>query len=122
MPSRDVDQLSEAKVESKFNGMCESRGAITRKFVSPGRRSVTDRLVFWSHGVVHLVEVKKAGEVPTKLQNHEHRELRKLGHRVFVLAGLREVVDYFNLEEVKALSDIHRHSCISTDNKNGEVC
>ncbi|ADZ41829.1 TPA: VRR-NUC domain-containing protein [Yersinia enterocolitica] len=60
-------------------------GGIAYKFISPGRRSVPDRLVLLPGGKVIFVECKAPGEKPTAAQLREHEKLRALGFTVRVL-------------------------------------
>lgn len=50
----------------------------TRKFASPARRGVPDR-IFVHQGRVLFLEVKRPGEKPTPLQEHEIGLLRSAG-------------------------------------------
>jgi len=65
----------------KLGGLCE-------KFVSPGRRSVPDRIVTLPGGKVVFVEVKAPGKKPTELQERDHARRRVLGCRVVVIDSM----------------------------------
>lgn len=65
----------------ELGGMCE-------KFVSPGRRSVPDRLVTLPGGRVIFVEVKAPSKSPTKMQERDHERRRELGCEVVVINTL----------------------------------
>ena len=69
---------------TKLGGMCE-------KFVSPGRRSVPDRLVTLPGGRIVFVEVKAPGKYPTELQERDHARRRKLGCDVWVIDSIEDV-------------------------------
>ena len=66
---------------TKLGGLCE-------KFVSPGRRSVPDRLVTLPGGRIVFVEVKAPGKGPTELQERDHWRRRKLGCEVIVINSI----------------------------------
>jgi len=69
---------------TKLGGLCE-------KFVSPGRRSVPDRLVTLPGGRIVFVEVKAPGKGPTELQERDHWRRRKLGCEVIVINNMEDV-------------------------------
>ena len=66
----------EKEIERKIRLYAESRGCDFEKFVSPGRRGVSDRLVTAPGGAVGFLEVKRGGKEPTKLQylRMQHRK------------------------------------------------
>ncbi|MDE9454224.1 VRR-NUC domain-containing protein, partial [Xenorhabdus bovienii] len=68
-------------------------GGIAYKFVSPGRRSVPDRICILPGGRILFVECKAPGEKPRPDQLREHERLRALGCEVVVL-------DNKNVEEI----------------------
>ena len=67
------------------------RGGMCPKFTSPGMDGMPDRLVLLQHGHFGFVEVKAPGEKPRPLQLHRHRQLRRLGIKVYVLDGLEQI-------------------------------
>ena len=83
-------QELERNVEARLVKRCKENGWYCRKFVSPGYRSVPDRVVVAPSGV-YFVELKAPGEVPRKDQVAEHRELFALGANVVVLDTRRGV-------------------------------
>jgi hypothetical protein len=68
---------------TKLGGLCE-------KFVSPGRRSVPDRIVTLPGGRIVFVEVKAPGKGPTELQERDHWRRRKLGCEVMVINSIED--------------------------------
>lgn len=68
----------ESSVEAALVRYAKERGIYTRKFASPARRGVPDR-IFIKHGVVVFMEVKRPGEVPTPLQLHEQKQIADHG-------------------------------------------
>jgi hypothetical protein len=68
---------------TKLGGLCE-------KFVSPGRRSVPDRIVTLPGGRIVFIEVKAPGKYPTELQERDHARRRKLGCEVWVIDSIED--------------------------------
>jgi hypothetical protein len=66
---------------TKLGGLCE-------KFVSPGRRSVPDRLVTLPGGRIVFVELKAPGRKPTELQERDHERRRRMGFEVLVINSI----------------------------------
>ena len=59
--------MLERDVEKEIRIYAEAKGMISIKLSGPGNRGKPDRLFFWK-GRVLIMEVKKPGEKPTKLQ------------------------------------------------------
>lgn len=78
-----TDQL-EKHIEKRFTEAAIKRGWLSRKFVSPGNRSVPDR-IFLRNGEMFFVEFKRGGCEPTGAQHHEHAKIRAAGFAVFVV-------------------------------------
>lgn len=68
----------ESTVERRLKEYAESLGIWTRKFISPSRRGVPDR-VYLANGLVMFMEVKRPGETLTKLQRYELDLIRDHG-------------------------------------------
>lgn len=83
----------EKYIEKKICDYARSVGCIVYKFTSPNQRSVPDRIIIAPGGAVGWLEIKRKGEVPTKLQAIEHEKLRKIG------ATVSWVDDIFNGQE-----------------------
>ncbi|MDN0108802.1 VRR-NUC domain-containing protein [Yersinia rochesterensis] len=77
--------IREDSIEDNLVKEVKKAGGIAYKFVSPGRRSVPDRLVLLPDGKVIFVECKAPGEKPTAAQIREHEKIRALGFAVWVL-------------------------------------
>ena len=58
----------EAKLEAKFRKKITQKGGLSMKFVSPGRRGVTDRLVVVPFGLVIFTEIKNGNKELDPLQ------------------------------------------------------
>lgn len=56
-------------------------GGKAYKFVSPGQRSVPDRILVWDDDIC-FVECKAPGKKPTKKQGIEILEIANMGHKV----------------------------------------
>lgn len=78
--------VRENKVERYLNKKVEEMGGITRKWSSPGRDGVPDRIVI-TQGVVVFVEVKTTDGVLSPAQEREHARLRKAGAHVTTVYG-----------------------------------
>lgn len=77
----------ESLIEKHLVAEVRKAGGIAYKFVSPGRRSVPDRLVLLPGGRLVFVECKAPGKEPRADQLREHERLRALGFSVVVLAS-----------------------------------
>lgn len=77
--------IRESTIERHLIKQVKAAGGTAYKFVSPGRRSVPDRLVLLPGGRIVFVECKAPGEQPRADQMREHEKLRKLGFKVVVL-------------------------------------
>lgn len=77
--------IREDSIEDHLVKEVKKAGGIAYKFISPGRRSVPDRLVLLPGGKVIFVECKAPGEKPTAAQLREHEKIRALGFIVCVL-------------------------------------
>lgn len=82
--------MLEKEIEKKGNDYAESKGWLQFKFVSPSHRSVPDRIYF-RDGRTMLVEWKKNGEEPTKLQAKTIKEIQAQGIEVHVVDNCNPV-------------------------------
>ena len=83
--------VRENKVETYLNRKVECLGGITRKWVSPGRNGVLDRIVIL-RGRILFVEVKTVDGVLSTAQKREIDRLKEHGSEVRVVYG-KEGVD-----------------------------
>ena len=83
--------MREKTIEASLVGEVKMRGGICPKFTSPGMDGMPDRLVLLPHGRFCFVEVKAPGEKPRPLQLHRHKQLRRLGFKVYVLDGTEQI-------------------------------
>ncbi|CDH22406.1 VRR-NUC domain-containing protein [Xenorhabdus bovienii] len=78
-------KIREDVIEKHLVNEVKKAGGIAYKFVSPGRRSVPDRICVLPGGRILFVECKAPGEKPRPDQIREHERLRALGCEVVVL-------------------------------------
>lgn len=83
MLERDIEKALVERVR-ELGGKCE-------KFVSPGRRSVPDRLVSLPYNIIIFVELKAPGKKPTPKQAKDHASRRGLGCDVRVIDSIEQV-------------------------------
>lgn len=77
--------MRERDIENYLVSRVKGLGGMAFKWSSPSHRGVPDRIIILPHGLVIAVEVKALGKRPTKLQQFNHRLLRKLGIDVVVI-------------------------------------
>jgi hypothetical protein len=71
----------ETELEKKVCRWAKQNGVLQSKLKIEGRRGWPDR-AFWLPGGPLMIEFKRAGEEPTKLQHYIHTSLRKQGYDV----------------------------------------
>ena len=76
----------ENKVERHLDNGVKALGGLTRKWVSPGRDGVPDRVVILK-GLIWFVEVKTIDGVLSSAQKREHDRLRQVGAVVETVYG-----------------------------------
>lgn len=86
-------RVRESDIEAYLDRCVRRAGGITRKFVSPGRVGVPDRIVLY-RGYVEFIELKAPGGRLTPSQVREHRVLRENGALVGTLASRADVDAY----------------------------
>lgn len=80
--------MLERKIERALVYRVKELGGTCEKFVSPGRRSVPDRIVTLPGGKIIFVELKAPGNKPTELQLRDHARRRALGCDVRVIDNM----------------------------------
>lgn len=93
--------MKESGVEAYLHERVTALGGDTRKFVSPGRNGVPDRIVMWPSGEkgpfytrIHFVETKRPdGELRVR-QQREHKALKKFGCIVLTIYNVADVDNY----------------------------
>ena len=86
--------MLEKNIERYLYQQCQKRKWLCEKFVSPGKRSVPDRLITVPGGHMFLVELKSPNGKVTELQKRDHERRKKLGIHVYILRN-KPMVDYF---------------------------
>jgi len=84
----------ERMIERYLNSEVEKLGGVTRKYTSPGRAGVADRLCFFPRGIFALVEVKIPRGKESETQKRERARMLELGHTAVVVFD-KETVDEF---------------------------
>jgi hypothetical protein len=91
-------KLLEKEVEKTVKRYAESKGWLTRKWVSPGHMFVCDQIFIAPGGKVVFVEMKRPGGKATAGQLREHEKLRNQGCDVWVIDTIesgKEMIDYY---------------------------
>lgn len=86
--------MRESTLERRLVREVERIGGRAPKWVSPGNRGVPDRIILLPGGRTVFVEMKAPGKPLDPLQEKWARELRKLGHQVYVIDS-HEGIDRF---------------------------
>ncbi len=76
--------MRESSIEKQLVKEVKLRGGMCEKWVS-GTVGWPDRIVLLPDEKIGFVEVKAPGIEPRPLQTHRHKQLRKLGYKVYVL-------------------------------------
>lgn len=76
----------ENKVETYLDEQITEIGGLTRKWVSPGRDGVPDRIII-VNGVILFVEIKTTDGTLSPAQMREHNKLTKAGAIVRTVYG-----------------------------------
>ena len=85
----------EADIEAVFVKEVKALGGRAYKWVSPGNSGVPDRVVVLPGGRVWFVELKTDTGQLTALQRNQIGKLQKCEVNVFVLRGIRGLVEFF---------------------------
>ena len=101
---------SESSVEKHLNKRVEQLGGATRKYVSPGRAGVADRICFFPNGGLFFVEVKAEGGMETSAQCRERIRMQELGQSAIIVHGKNGVnqwIDHFIKFGMMGFSEIN---------------
>lgn len=93
---QSIDGVREKDVEHTLVTEAKKHGGMAPKFVSPGTVGMPDRIVLLPEGRMGFVELKAPGKKVRAVQQKRHRDLEKLGYRVWVVdnkEGAKEVID-----------------------------
>lgn len=80
----------EKEIEKRVCAFAKSLHCYERKFTSPSRRAVPDRLIITPNGIVFFIEFKRQGELPTMSQTVEIEKIRQHGVPVYVVDNVAE--------------------------------
>lgn len=83
-------EMRESEIEKKCVKIAKRQGYTSYKFVSPGHRSVPDRIFMREAGEIFFVEFKRQGGKPTPKQKEEIEKIRKLGFTVWVCDSVED--------------------------------
>lgn len=78
---------SEKVIERRARLLIRAANGVTIKLALDRSAGWPDTLVLGPYGVVFFIEFKKYNGKPRKLQLHQHRILRKLDHKVYVVTS-----------------------------------
>lgn len=87
----DRADISEKKMEQQLVRAVKAAGGICPKWVSPGWDGVPDRIVLLPGGRIVFAELKAPGGKPRPLQLARHRQLRRLGFKVYVIDSADQI-------------------------------
>lgn len=99
LPDLSKERPLEKSIERKACDYAESRGWWVRKFTSPGRRGVPDR-IFGRGKEVFWIEFKRPGETLNKEQEREIAYMRKHGMTVYVCDNLDDAKRVIDVESL----------------------
>jgi hypothetical protein len=95
MPNvKPVENVLESDIERSFARRCPFP---CPKFHGLGERGKVDRIVFALGGRPWLIEFKKPGEVPTRLQAQWQGRMKKLGYQVTTIDSKELAEEYLAL-------------------------
>ena len=95
--------MKESVIEKYLAALAKARGAFVRKVTYQGRKGAPDRWLFYPHGFLLIVELKRPGEKPEPLQLDEMRKLRNAGFYVAWADSKERVDDILDHAEMYAL-------------------
>lgn len=81
--------MTEKDIEGKVCDFAVRQGCYVRKFASPARRGVPDRLFITPLGRVFFIEFKTPKGGTTPLQRREIAEIRDRGVTVFIIDNVQ---------------------------------
>ena len=110
-------EVSEKAIEAYLSKRVKEANLLCLKYSNANTTGYPDRMICLPYGLIIWVELKSKGRKPTKLQMIRHDELRRLGHRVFVIDSKEQVdrlMDF--IEKRQKLSDLVRNYELDTLN------
>ena len=95
-------KLRESVIEKKVKAYAKMQGWVVRKFVSPGKRGVSDNIFMQFPSKVFFIEFKAPGKKPTKAQMEEHNEIRGCGINVYVVDNIGIGIRIIDMQTAEA--------------------
>ncbi len=92
--------MLERDIEKAVKKYAESRGWLTRKWVSPGHSFVPDQIFIRPDGKIIFIEFKQGGKKPSPGQLREHDRLRGHGCLVYVIDSVeagKAMVEHYEI-------------------------
>lgn len=83
--------MLEKELEKKLVQATKNMGGLALKFTSPGFSGMPDRLLLLPGGKIAFVEVKAHGKKPRSQQVKRHKDLKRLGFKVYVLDEPKQI-------------------------------
>lgn len=87
--------MRESEIETKVCNHAKYLGWLCYKWVSPGNRSVPDR-IFFKDGKTIIIEFKAKGKKPTKLQQKTINKLQDQCIPTYVIDNIADGLILFN--------------------------
>lgn len=107
-------RVLESAIERKVVAWAKKQGIFQTKLVSPGNRSLPDRIFWVPGGKPLMIEFKRPGGEATELQKAMHSKLESLGYEVKVFDNADVAIQWiwlklptvarFNGKEIKLTS------------------
>lgn len=106
--------MLERDIEKRLRDMITAMGCMFEKFVSPGQRGVSDRIVTIPGRPAHIVflELKQEGKKETKLQQRQREKRLAMGVDARLVVGMAEALAF--AEDVRRLKDALHTASIPT--------
>ncbi len=89
--------MLEKYIEKKLRNEIKKRGGIAFKFVSPGRRGVSDRIDTLPNEKIWFVETKAPGKKLSPLQLIFKRDVEQLGFRFVQIDSDKNLSEFLKL-------------------------
>ena len=90
------DENSEKVIEKRLNEEVSKMGGWSVKLSAVYVAGLPDRMILLPDGIIFFVEVKSTGKKPTKIQQHIHEKIRRLGFEVYVIDRLEQIYELLN--------------------------
>lgn len=97
---RFVKKVRETNVEDYLRKKVKANGGLCLKWVSPGFKSVMDRIVLWPGHPVEFVEAKAPGKKADKRQQLVKRDFEEMGYTCNVLDTKEKVDKYIDIKKL----------------------